>query len=399
MDSLIIDNKYRSNKLDVISVLLIILLSNTPFFGLIERKKTLAIYLIWTIFILFKVKRINKINLRIAFIFTILFFMNMAINIEIVDKIYLKSILEITVLLFATVIVLERMYIENFIKAYVKIMVVLAATSVVFFLIAIFLPSLVSKISMNMLWGKKYCITSIIYTWGFNSVLNRNSGIFWEPGAYQGFLNIAFIMILLYKDMFKRVKLKLVILGITIITVQSTTGYIIFILILVIFRKRIIMNNNIIKKIIIILLIIASFFVILESGNIATKFSNHNASKHIRFDDFRDSIKMIEDRPIFGYGMGDFKNEQEIEHGIKDNSNGLFLLFYTQGVIIFLYYLYRMWLGEKEVLKTSKQFERIFIFIMFLILYGTESLSWLPFYMIFLFKTRRNDEKNENLYI
>lgn len=385
------EERYKSNIVDLVSVILIIILSNTPFFGLIERKKTLVIYVIWALIILVKNKKLNTNNLKVAFIFIGIMSITMMFNLDIVGKIYFEQIMEIIVLLLTTMIIIQSIFIENFVKAYIKIMFFLAITSIIFFSISVFVPSLINKISLHLYFGKKICITSIIYTWGFGGVLNRNSGIFWEPGAYQGFLNIAFIMTIIYRKYLKRVKLKLLIFAITIITVQSTTGYILFIFILLIFRNKLMINRNIFNKLIIAFLIILGVFIIIDSGNIERKFSNHNVSKHIRFNDFTNSIKMIEDKPILGFGTGEFKDVQELKHGIKDNSNGLLYLFYSQGIILFVFYIIRLYKGKNNMLIVNSKMERLFLGVMLLVLYSTEGLAWLPFYIVFLFDMKRID--------
>lgn len=61
----------------------------------------------------------------------------------------------------------------------------------------------------------------------------RNSGFTWEPGAFQGFINIAFIFISIAKvKTDKRERLKFWILVISLLTTASTTGYLCFLLLL-----------------------------------------------------------------------------------------------------------------------------------------------------------------------
>ena len=62
----------------------------------------------------------------------------------------------------------------------------------------------------------------------------RNSGIFWEPGAYQGFINIAFLLNFHnIPKLLRTGKLQLFILLAGFFTTFSTTGYLVFFIILI----------------------------------------------------------------------------------------------------------------------------------------------------------------------
>ena len=57
-----------------------------------------------------------------------------------------------------------------------------------------------------------------------NLLLERNCGMFWEPGAYQGFLNLAlFFSLYIKRQVYHRLKVGLLIIA--LLTTFSTTGY------------------------------------------------------------------------------------------------------------------------------------------------------------------------------
>ena len=65
----------------------------------------------------------------------------------------------------------------------------------------------------------------ILYTQIFGEYfINRNSGMFWEPGAFQGFLNMALFFAMYIKQQ-RFMRLKILIMITAIITTFSTTGY------------------------------------------------------------------------------------------------------------------------------------------------------------------------------
>ena len=80
--------------------------------------------------------------------------------------------------------------------------------------------------------GNGLRVTSIIYTQLYNlnshGLVFRNCGPFWEPGAFQGFVNLAIIIELLgNKVRDKKWNLRMSIFVVTIITTYSTGGYIV----------------------------------------------------------------------------------------------------------------------------------------------------------------------------
>lgn len=59
----------------------------------------------------------------------------------------------------------------------------------------------------------------------------RNCGMFWEPGAFQGYIMLAFLFYINdYKSLWKTHKLKCIILSLALLTTFSTTGYIVYLL-------------------------------------------------------------------------------------------------------------------------------------------------------------------------
>lgn len=65
--------------------------------------------------------------------------------------------------------------------------------------------------------------------------------MFWEPGAFQGFIILAMLMLLYEADKttVQNRKLKFLIFAVTLLTTQSTTGYILFVVILLTQWQRI----------------------------------------------------------------------------------------------------------------------------------------------------------------
>lgn len=59
----------------------------------------------------------------------------------------------------------------------------------------------------------------------------RNCGMFWEPGAFQGYIMLAFLFYINdYQSLWREHKVKCIILSLALLTTFSTTGYIAFLL-------------------------------------------------------------------------------------------------------------------------------------------------------------------------
>jgi len=136
----------------------------------------------------------------------------------------------------------------------------------------------------------------------FNGVfgLPRNSGLFWEPGVLQIYLNLY----LFVKLFFKNGELdKYAILGIVaVIITQSTTGLIVMSIIL--FAKYFRLN----KKNLIYLFLFSIFFLVLVYPSIHDKlFGEATASGLVRLSHAYIAFKVFMDNFLFGYGFEFFK--------------------------------------------------------------------------------------------
>ena len=109
----------------------------------------------------------------------------------------------------------------EFRRAYITVMYSLAVVSLIGLALCVLFPWLENLITLFRAGS------SIRYTyWGVfvKSVSSiRNYGMYWEPGAYQTFLNLAILLEALSE---KPSKKKIYVLAITVLTTLSTTGYI-----------------------------------------------------------------------------------------------------------------------------------------------------------------------------
>lgn len=391
--------------LELLIVMLIVLLSKTIFFGIMYKKITsmVLVFLCISIPFIWR-KHVSKKILLTLTLFISLILMGLLVHFSDINREYFFTEMAFIFLLFEMSIIVNYIDKQIFIKNYINVMVIISGVSLLYYYISLNHPSLISKLSTKVMVGTKKIIVSPFYTWGFDSfIYPRNAGPFWEPGAFQGFVLIAIIMLLFYKDNMQRVKPKIIILSATLITTQSTAGYILLGLIYLAFGTDIIkifsnkntgkrsLHSILIVPIVAISLLYLAFYI-FDSEIISNKFADDNISFIARSEDVYNSMRMISEKPFFGYGSGIEKSARELSLGIVDNSVGMLSLFYTYGSIFFVVYIYKFKNGIDSLFPYNNIIKRLAVYIVFIVLYMTQGLYYLPFFSIFLFEWPESTE-------
>jgi hypothetical protein len=184
----------------------------------------------------------------------------------------------------------------------------------------------------------------------------RNSGLFWEGGAYQYFLNLALILSLYVKKnpIFSFPNWIIVI---SILSTFSTTGYLIMGIVL----ASIVMGKSskrmfFVKTVIMIPLILSVFFSpVIFNKLFDTDSREYQGSTQRRVLDTVIDYTIIRDYPVLGIGLGN----QEIWEsysvqllGGTSSSNGLTNYLAKIGLLGFLITLYPfIWFRLKDKMK------------------------------------------------
>lgn|GEM_PF-3818452 len=135
------------------------------------------------------------------------------------------------------------------------------------------------------------------------AVMHRNCGIFWEPGAFQVFLNLSLLFVLFDKNASKR-KAKIIILFITLITTISTTGYCVAALILLSYLLQADWGKRfkIIALVSIAFLVLSSYFlpIIMQSFEYKFGLAGYSLSENVtsRFNPILLDLFIILDHPL-----------------------------------------------------------------------------------------------------
>ncbi len=284
-----------------------------------------------------------------------------------------------------------------FVNAYVNIMVFLSIFSLVAYFLALVIPSVISYFPIiNYTYG--ISVHDMFFSVMLNGpTMQRNYGMFWEPGAFQVFLNLA-----LSFEVFTRKNIrikKVVILILTIVSTFSTTGYFAlgFILMAFFFNR----NNKTslelkhkihIKRMVLIFMVclVIAFTIPSDYKNLVfAKLSglfNKNEQLAVttkaRVDAIIYPLKAFSSSPLFGIGYDDFNVlNTQILNGLATSTvlNWLSLFGISWGIPCILFYL-----------KNLKRFgvtilSRFFLIVAFLLLISTESFLGNPFIYMFIF--------------
>lgn len=116
--------------------------------------------------------------------------------------------------------------VQNLTIKLIRIMTVLAGMSLVFYLpllVGVDLVGLLRPFSVST--GDLNLITVGLHTYNFTEGATRNSGMFWEPGAFAGYLTLALLFFTISKDRRQVSVLGLAIIVVALLTTRSTIGY------------------------------------------------------------------------------------------------------------------------------------------------------------------------------
>lgn len=377
--------------------LLSIWMSRTVFWGIINQNSTRVVYclciLIGAFLLSIRVDRIKKAFTEAA-VPVFLFLANMLICLSEMNQSNMNAVLGYIIMLLcaAMTVVLVRM--DLFAKYYIYILFVYCIISLPCVLIANINPDLARIMCQNGYnWTTPYGYNPL-YTWGMNGTISvRNSGPFWEPGAFQGFIWIAMLFLLFNADEKKIKKRKeiFLVLFVTLLTTRSTTGYALLIVAFIFLHGRILellgierMSSRVMAAVIIALVGLA----MLNSSSVITdKIGNtENISTQMRAADIILGSRLVIKAGPFGLGETETRNALRLGLGLyKDDSAGLIQIAYTFGWLMGVYYIAALLQLPKRLLGTDYWLEKIGIFIIVLVLHLTEGLWSLPLFWILLF--------------
>jgi hypothetical protein len=278
---------------------------------------------------------------------------------------------------------------ELFRDTYIKIVTFLAVNSLIIYILLLISPSIANFFPVITGYGEhvKYNNLILYVSLVTDYPNNRNYSIFYEPGVYQAFLNIA-ILLELHKNYLKNL-LKLSIFFICLLTTFSTTGFICAFMIIII-----LLSDNYYKwkkeKLLIKLVTISSIFIFIFSGLFFTvftqKFSESGYSFFTRSLGSALDYQIFLTNPLFGVGYDSYVSQiQKLAYNnyfinMSGSTNSFtntlakYGLFFTY-TILFMHY-------TVGVSFTKNLFKRSIYFLILLLILTTENFTLSLFYIV-----------------
>ena len=217
----------------------------------------------------------------------------------------------------------------------------------------------------------------------------RNSGPFWEPGAFAVYLIFALLFnVIKERNLFEK---KNLIFIIALISTFSTAGYAAFFILV---SGYYFFNKKLSHKLILIIFIYASVSFYSSTSFLEEKVKENislaNQTTSSRFGSALADYSLFIESPIVGWGRGPkrYGNREVFSFGQDQHrNNGIFILLATYGLLGSLFYYFLFYKSIKAINKFYK-FRRGFsliFFITILLLGFSQSLFFKPFFLCFMF--------------
>ena len=338
------------------------------------------------------VKRI-KIDFGAAMVvlFIVFWVVSMAlVHQDPVQNIYLRLIVDLVVVLLITKIV----PFSTFSRHFTRLITVLAAASLFFYVLQPILKDLYQQAPLLVNQGSATYHNLFIWV-TYVDKPERNFGVFWEPGAYQVFLNLALLFALSESNMSNKSKTVTAVICIVAIgTTYSTTGYFVCLLVLLLsFLEQAIGSSR--RRIfavvgIVAVLVVAGFA--LDNDIIVGKFrpeSTGYTSFEDRYNATLLDLQIMRDSPAFGVGIARYlptRNELGSALGLpsENTPNTYSMLGATLGVLPSGFYILQQlrWSWAYRP-KRPRLLSFVFVSSIVIILFATEPFFYLKLGHVF----------------
>lgn len=384
----------QSDRLNTVLVFMLLAVSAIDFFYLSQNYILIAFLISTFCFFRYK-KRINIAFLRIVLLFavveTLQFVLLGGFNARTFVGTYIRLFLAFSVVTLVGV---------DFFKIYVRILYFISVISLVFYA-GSFIPgseniyiNVLSNLIPNPFGAEGFYKNNpnvVLVT--FNGLFSdhRNSGAFWEPGAFAVFLMLALLFNTLEEK--KLWTKKNIVFIICLITTFSTTSYLALFVFIVYLNVDLIIKNAL-YSVVFIGVLIGSIYIYNETPFLKDKIQNNillaNETTTSRFGSALADIEAFKRSPLVGLGRAGAKeNFISVENfGVENHrNNGVFDLLSKYGLpltLIYFFQIYNVFFQLNKRFQISK-FYPVFAFLIILMLGFSQGLFLRPFMYSFLF--------------
>ncbi len=384
---------YKRNFIDYTLLLLAIAVSGIPYFS----NGTLLIPLFLVLFLVFLLRK-NRLDW--TFVLLLTFLLIITILQTYVFSFYSVQTLAGVFLRVINAYLIVKILGEKFIPYFINIMYGIAIVSFIIYFPILLFPSFKTFLLHNVVpilnvfdIANSQDRTIIIYN--LRSIY-RNSGPFWEAGAFSGYLIIAFIFNFYSVDKYK-IK-KGIIFLITIVTTLSTTGYLaLFVFLFFAYYKKI--KNTLIRIMAIFIILTGGYFAFISFDFLGAKIERQiefaqkrgieKSSNSQRFLSILRDLRDFRGHELIGRGANDF-TRYDLNPGepFIIRSVGLTDILVRVGIVFFLYMFYLLYksiCAYLEKLHKNNYIDCLAIFVTILITLMSETYFNHPLFWSFLF--------------
>ena len=299
-----------------------------------------------------------------------------------------SSYIAIIMQIFIGFFIASVISINEFCNKYIVIIVFFAAVSLVFFAVGTIYPSIATRFPVIIGDASVDYYNAGIYVfmqpkgYGTFQLTTRNSGICWEPGCYQCFLNIALLLLLeeKKKGIATYFTLKFAILVITVFTTFSTTGILILGLILVSYIKTWRGKSRLASIFVPIIGAVLTVYVFASTSSgqrIVQKIVSEIQNSGTDGQNFFNRISLGHIKYLFegGFWFFGMSFSRLLTFGIEGLWNSIIHSILCLGIPFTLIQMFGYWKGCKVLVS-----KKVHLFIILLMCASTETLYWRVFF-------------------
>jgi hypothetical protein len=370
---------FKSFNFETIITILAILVSKSLYYETFGQNKLLILILGLTLlYVLYKSLKNEFLISKKSILFYLLIVFIIFINPNKAMSTSLVFTLGLTISLFFTSIVPLSHFTTIFYKSVKFIMIASLFRYLIIFTNA---PSILPDfISITGEHFSNYIFFGIQNYRGTMLDLIRNNGLWWEPGAFQVIINLAFILGLVFNKVSKK---DYFLFLFVLLTTFSTAGIAIFsILSFIYFRKN--MNYKLILLFLILVVPVFALSTFYETV-IESKMSLDHGSSISRFNDATLALRMFSAHPFIGTGMGNLEilNSFTSKYDYGTGSNGILTLLANLGLLSFVIFIQVFYPGYLK--KLNKKYEKILVSLSLFLLFFSQNFTIILIFPILIF--------------